>query len=198
MATMCIYLIGVKHEYPYEDYSSGSIEFHSFLRRLANDKCVDLMAEELSEEAISLRREALRREAVGSVASNVASELRIRHKLCDPDSSQREQLGIKSGGKIALELALGREGTSDLSDLGPEVEAVKRKDWPKREAYWLDRILEEDFERCIFILGAGHVETFCRSLDREQVEYEIVAKDWHPSHNPEANACAFRSSVLES
>jgi len=192
---MCIYLIGVKHEYQYEDYGSGSIELHSFLLHLANDKCVDLIGEELSEEAILLRREALGREAVGSVANNVASELRIKHKFCDPDSSQREQLGIKNRDKIVLELAIARPWTSDL---WLEVEAAEREYWPIKEADWLDRILEEDFERCIFILGAEHVETFCRSLDREQVEYEIVAKNWHPSHNPEANACAFRSSVLES
>jgi len=192
---MCIYLIGVKHEYQYEDYSSGSIEFHSLLRRLANDKCIDLIAEELSEEAISLRREVLRREALGSVARNVATKLRIKHLFCDPDSSQRQRLGIKNRDQIREELGYGRVLTLDQSE---EVEAIERMYWPKREAYWLDRILEEDFERCIFILGAEHVETFCRSLDRVQVEYEIVAKNWHPSHNREASACAFRPSVLES
>jgi len=106
-------------------------------------------------------------------------------------------LGIKSRSKIALERALARAWTSDLSDLWLEVEAVERKDWLKKEAYWLDRILEEDFERCIFILGAEHVERFCRLLDREQVEYEIVVKHWQPSHNPETDTCELRPSVLE-
>jgi len=44
------------------------------------------------------------------------------------------------------------------------VNAAERKYWPIREAYWLDRILEEDSERRTFVLGADHVERFCARI----------------------------------
>lgn len=61
----------------------------------------DLIAEELSEEALSQYG------ASDSVARRVARESKCRHAFVDPDSSERNRLGIKAFKEIAEELGGG-------------------------------------------------------------------------------------------
>ena len=170
---MHIFLVGISHRYQVEGHGADAEwrTFSSFLESLVRARPVDLIAEELTEEVIFLCH------AADSVARAVAGRFGMRHLFCDPDSAERNRLGIKGRREIILEL-----GYSGL--LSPEqsekVDAVEEGHWDKREHYWLERIRELKHDSCIFILGANHVERFCRLLESVSISWEVIEKDWVP------------------
>src|SRR6266850_5284786 len=96
---MNVALIGLNHGYQFRGCQEARWDaFEAYLLSYARTEGVDLIAEELSEEALRKWK------ATGSVARHVAGCLGIRHQFCDPDSSQREAIGIQSFGAIAAAL----------------------------------------------------------------------------------------------
>src|SRR5216683_5104087 len=144
---MTIRLIGLNHRYQLRGYAGADWSaFERYLLSYSANKGVDLLAEELSDEAVRKWK------AEDSVARHVARCLGVRHLFCDPESGQREALGIRSFGDILAEL--GPRPTVDL------VEATEREDWRVREQHWLNTLRNVSFTTCVFILGSQHVESF--------------------------------------
>lgn len=131
----------------------------------------DLIAEELNEDALRKWK------ALGSLARETAKHLGIRHLFCDPNLEERKALGIKCFKEIAQELGYGPVLTSAQSS---EVEKIEKKHWEKRERFWLGKLIKEQFDKCIFLVGAGHIDRFSTLLTAHGFRSAIIEKDWQP------------------
>jgi hypothetical protein len=169
-----VYLIGLNHGYQLEGLENYDwASFSAFLEALSREKNADLIAEELSQDAIDTIWKP--RGAKGSVAKRVADNLAINHLFCEPNLAIRRQLGIKNRQELFKELGYGPV----ISDAqGKEVNSIQKRFWVVRESFWKKFLLEKKFARCIFILGSEHIESFGRLLEAEGATVEVVAKDW--------------------
>lgn len=149
---MHCHLIGLNHAHQLEGYKQGEFDtFRRYLTSFCVNGKIDLIAEELNQETIALWK------AKGSVAKTVAKSLSIEHLFCDPELQDRRRLGIFSSLEISLNLGYRRALTHKQSAI---FDAELRKGWPIREKCWLDQLGRVLFQRCAFILGAEHVDTF--------------------------------------
>ena len=165
-----VYLIAVDHEVQYLDSDSSS-SFSQFLEQKVKQLGVTLIAEELSQEAV-VKQKKVKINTIGSTAHHVAEITRIEHRFCDPNNSERESLGIPTTRDIRRKLGL-KAGQDE-----PKVEREKRKYWPKREQFWLDKIIDRVEEKLIFVCGADHIKSFKSLLESINCNVEILSEDW--------------------
>jgi len=165
-----VYLIGVDHEIQYLPSNSG-LSLLQFLQQKVRQLGIVLIAEELSQEAIE-KEGRLRKAKVDSTARHVAEITGIEHRLCDPNNSERESLSIPTTRDTRRELGL-KAGQDE-----PKVEREKRKYWPKREQFWLDKIKDRVEEKLIFVCGADHIKSFKSLLESNNCNVEILSEDW--------------------
>jgi len=147
------------------------MKFKLYLKDLSLKENPDLIAEELNEDSIKKWK------ALGSLARELAGHLGIRHLFCDPDLEERKALGIKCFKEIAQELGYGRVLTREQA---AEVEKIEKIHWEKRERFWLDKLIEKQFNKCIFLVGADHVDRFNTLLTAHGFRSAIVDRDWQP------------------
>lgn len=171
MNDMNILLIGLNHCHQLVGYAKASNKFKPYLKDLCLKERPDLIAEELNEDAIRKWK------AHDSVARKIASLLRVRHLFCDPDLEERKALGIKGFKEIVQELGYGAVLTREQSS---EVEKIEKKHWEKRERFWLGKLIEEQFAKCIVLVGANHVDRFNALLTANGFRSAIVERDWQP------------------
>lgn len=135
-------------------------EFEDFLKKIIGEYDIELIGEESSEDAKI-------EWCVGNIAKTIpeklAENLAIKHKLCDPGKSEREELGIRSRSVVAK-----HKGISILSGGGyreVDEQIVNQEMIPddkKRESVWF-RSIEPwlvKSENVIFVCGYGHVKNF--------------------------------------
>lgn len=167
---MVCHLIGLNHGHQLEGYEFGNWRaFDKYLSDLCISVGVDLIAEELNEEGIARWR------ANGSVARTVALRLSIKHLFCDPNQQDRERLGLLTERDAAAKLGYGRTWTSAQD---ATVTAEAQRTWPDRERFWLQRLRHVQFDRCAFILGAAHVDTFGALLSAAGYCVVVVNREW--------------------
>ena len=82
-----------------EEFRRLRDEFPDYLVKVARQKRVTVIAEELSEDALEMHG------ATKSVANTVAQQLGIRHLFCDPGCAERKQLGIANSSDDAMDFA---------------------------------------------------------------------------------------------
>jgi hypothetical protein len=104
----------------------------------------------------------------------VASSLGLEHRFCDPDSSERASLGIRSGSQIRRDLGVRAGENEEL------VEKESRRDWPIRETFWLDRISDKIDEDLLFICGSSHVDNFAALVESKAHRVAVLYKDCGP------------------
>ena len=86
---MIVRLLGLNHGHQLQGYALGDWRaFDAYLSEFCVVNKIDLIGEELSEEALALWH------ATDSVARTVAVRLLIEHLFCDPESEERHRLGI--------------------------------------------------------------------------------------------------------
>ena len=201
-----IYLIGTGHPYQTQGCKPKDAEaFLCFLSQKCHQYSIKTVAEELNEQALEMTKKsleetkerlesknpkgraledlkwikkALERWEGKSVAQKVATELSLKEPLfCDPDSKQRELLGIEDTGILEIERQLNRISSD---------EAKRRTDesWSKRERYWLEqlqkKVAESDYP-VLFICGARHVQIFSKLLEENDFNVSCICDDWEPS-----------------
>ncbi len=86
-------------------------------------------------------------------------------------------MGIRDQEEIALGLGYGRVWTSQQLE---EIDSIVKSQWEIREKYWLDRLLEQNFRKCIFLIGSEHMNSFCSLLKHNGIEIKIIEKKWQP------------------
>ena len=89
-----------------------------------------------------------------SVLEIVAGQFRICHLFCDPTPEERDELGIP-------------RDDSDTMD-------------PKREGYWLNKLIKQNFSKGIFVLGEKHIDSFVHLVDMSDIEVYRVIDAWRP------------------
>jgi hypothetical protein len=166
------YLIGTNHAHQLEgDKNGDSVAFAAYLTAFCSDNRIDLMAEELNEQAIT------RWKAQGSVVRSVASRLSICHLFCDPGREDRQRLGLLTDMEAAKKLGYELSWTQEQD---AAVKAEARGTWPARERFWLDHLRQVPFNRCAFVLGAEHVQTFGSLLSSEGFTVHVAQSHWKP------------------
>ena len=118
------------------------------LRNVISRNKIRGVAEEMSKEV--LKRRLCPDE---SFACQLADELGVGHRYCDPDTATRKKLSIPNG----------KQGHA------------------KRERYWLEQLQTFDRFPALFIMGADHFESFRDLLRQSGFEVVELERDWVPS-----------------
>ena len=172
---MHVYLVGTNHANQLTGYKDGAAEkFRLYLAHICNAETIDLLAEELNEEAIVLWQ---RKGAQDSTARLLATAHEIPHLFCDPNAHERRALGIPSYEELRIKFGYGRARTHEQeANLARE----ERKFWPIREECWRKKVAAISPLRCLFVVGSDHVESFAELLSGHGVVVEIKTRRWEP------------------
>ena len=156
-----IFLIGCDHRAA-QTYAEGSglddpenntqKEFKELLIKIIRTFYPELVAEEYDPDILKLQRRR-------SVAFEVASDLNICHRFCEPSPSDRCKRGI--GDDLPF---FGPCVPGDWYDRIANKQESFRHDvahrWPIREEFWIEQLGEDIHKSILFLCGAGHRETF--------------------------------------
>lgn len=173
---MQIDLIGLNHGYQLVGCTSHDWPaFNQYLSEICQMKKNDLIAEELSEDAIKVHSNLGAR---GSVAKDVASQLGITHLFCDPNKRERKCLGIHWTRKeIAESMGFGNVLNPDQVAI---VDKKERAEWVIREGFWLTKLQKMNSRHGVFILGTQHVASFEQLLRSDGFDARVEKEDWEP------------------
>ena len=155
-------VIGTSHTIQTSDQ-----QLKPFLESLCRQFQVRAMAEEMNKEALAENG------CAASIPMQVASELQIPHRFCDPNRAERGKLGIRQENDIRAQAFVSNSTLSES-----EIAARIAESHAKRERYWLEQIRDLDVWPVLFICGADHVTSFCRLLEQQGIATHIVAEDW--------------------
>lgn len=169
---MIVLLVGTNHSHQYVGYQNGAAEkFGIYLTMIIDTEAIDLLAEELNEESIKCFR------ASDSIARLIASERKLNHLFCDPNSIERRNIGIPTTEELRQKFSYGGNPTNKQNS---NIETEARVYWPIRERFWLDRLMSRSSNRCLFVLGSNHVDSFSQLLSNQSIRNEIKSRKWEP------------------
>ncbi len=164
-------LIGVNHAHQYPGHKDGHSDlFVQFVAQQAVSLAVDLIAEEMSREALAKARVSL------SSVEVAACSIGVRHLLCDPDSDERKVLGIPSYEELREARGIRRYCVFEKEQ--KLLEEDERSYWPIREKEWLRRIAGTNHNRLLYVLGSNHVESFASLLQQAQYHVDVISPRW--------------------
>jgi hypothetical protein len=145
-----------------------------FLEGLCRDFNVRAVAEEMNKEALAEKN------CSSSIPMEIASDLQMAHKFCDPNMTERAKLEIRQENQIKLQA--WRSGTT-LSD--SELAAHVKESYAKRERYWLEQLCTLNTWPVLFICGADQVGSFCELLEQQGIAAYVAAEDWASNNTVE-------------
>ena len=179
-----LYLIGGNHAVQFKSASGGESEsvqkkreaFTAHVAVMIDKLDIEILAEEFSQEA---KRESGVREVAAVLGETALDEAlegfswdtvleqfskakRIQHRFCDPDSIEKQALGI---------------------EVDPQKETESDRD--KRERVWLRRIADCKYRRVLFVCGSNHYDAFAQLLERNGfnvqrgAHYDISDEEFH-------------------
>jgi hypothetical protein len=96
----------------------------------------------------------------------------VEHRFCDPNTSERTSLKIRTPTEIRQSLGL-RAGEDEV-----RVEQEEQRDWPLREQFWLDQISDKSEEDVLFICGVSHAQQFLSLLEASGLIAVMLHRDW--------------------
>lgn len=164
-------VIGLNHAHQLAGYPSGDGEaLHRYLDGLCSKNVFGVLAEELNEEGI-----AQWKGATGSVLRNVARANNRRHIFCDPNARERAALGIPDEDSLIARLGFPKF-YSDAQ--ARQLDDCKRKYWPIREVFWVQRVEEAKASRCLFLVGSDHIHSLQKRLDERGHTCRIICAAW--------------------
>ncbi len=184
-----LYLIGVNHAMQFKSAvsqlfsESESVRkkreaFKAHVAEMIDTLDIEVLAEEFSEE--SKRKPQERETAVDDQSEHARFETAvaqcnyetvleqfskakgIEHRFCDPDTKEREALGIEVDPKKETE-----------------------SDWRKREQVWLSRMADCKLRRVLFVCGDNHYDAFAQLLEsngfnvQRGAHYDISDEEFH-------------------
>jgi hypothetical protein len=127
------------------------------------------IAEEMSQEALRLHG------AIDSIPRQVAEELHIAYRDCDPDSEERMTLGLViDEDEIRMPMALNGKASA-------EIDVAVATDRAKREREWIRRLVQLDTWPVVFVCGRNHAHGFRAQLLAADIDATFYNPDWHPS-----------------
>ena len=126
---------------------------------------VTQIAEEYSQEHIALQPRG------NSTCHTAAGLLGCSHLYCDPNSSERSELGIKSPQEIQVDSFLSHRSEEDTA-----AEILSHLN--AREQFWLTRITQSNRFPSIFVCGANHVDSLCEAAENIGLDVLVEDRDW--------------------
>jgi hypothetical protein len=162
-------LVGANHAHQHPGSSYGRSDlFASFLIAQATLLRVDLLAEEMSTDALA---------KVGvkqSTVQEVALSLHIQHLFCDPNEVERKALGIPNYEELkkrrSIDHVFGAQEQLLVAD--------ERSYWPVREQEWLTRLRKTRHNKVLFVHGPDHTAAFARLLEKNGYEVQVLCQRW--------------------
>lgn len=168
-----IYVIGINHDIQFDKQSSLIQEFISYLKNIVKKNRIDVIAEESSEDA--LKKWDVEKTSVQEFSDNNG----LKYIACDPNIDERKILGIRTDEEIKKEKGLPRAlNHEQLCILDQE----KKRDFIKREEFWLNKIKGYSANQVIFICGTDHLnntqkpEGFEKLLSSKNYKYKLLKK----------------------
>jgi len=162
-----VYIIGTSHPYQIADCDFAPADVGAY-RNLLQEACsrhnIRAIAEEMSREGLK---------GGTSLAEDLCQQLGLRYRACDPDSEEREQLGIWNEGLVRIRALQEGWDNATFND-------AIRIEYRKREEYWLQQLQALDVWPVLFICGANHAASFQQLLSESNVETKVLAQDWGP------------------
>lgn len=162
---MYISIIGTNHEHQYCRLGKNSLNFVSLIKSVLTNSQFDLVAEELSKDAIDQEN------ALGSVAKNVPDELEISHLFVDLGVIERKELGIV-GFKQIVKVVCG--GSVVKPELREEVERRDKAEWDIKEWAWIEKIEKSGRNTILFICGSDHVDRIINKCHSKNIKHSVV------------------------
>lgn len=158
-----IYLIGTHHELQHTGHirenradpklvKRGRKEFREYLREMVLKLSPGLVAEELSQDLLSVKKGE-------SIAGSVAKEYSIKHRMCDPGIDERTRRGFPIG--------------TDNLDMD-----ARKKQFDMRERYWLECISDRLEVTVLFVCGADHISSFLTLLEGNGYGTKVPEPYW--------------------
>jgi hypothetical protein len=181
-----LYLIGVNHAVQFKSALSQMSEeservqnkreaFIAHVAEMLDKLDIEILAEEFSQEVKrqpdARNEEAIRKEVAAelgtepeplnweTVLEQFSKAKRIEHRFCDPDSIEKQALGI---------------------EVDPQKETESDRD--KRERVWLSRIADCKHKRVLFVCGDDHYESFAEKLIAAGFDVRRGPR-WHITEN---------------
>ncbi len=178
-----VYLIGIDHLMQYNNYivpENLFIQFREYLSSKALELNISLMAEEFSEEALYQVYCAAE-----ATVKSVADRLGIAHRFCDPEESDRKQLGIPHFADIKEQVECKNAiPGNDILDyklrkkINNETIEISKTYWEKREKFWYNNISGSISDNILFVCGHEHIPGFMSLLESEGCDCKILNDFW--------------------
>ena len=166
-----VLLVGVNHAHQYVNHpESATAKFSCYLEKICRARSVDLIAEEMNEDALQVNR-------TDSTARRLSCKLGTAHVLCDPNESERQALGIPSYEQLKQKHGFGKYLVDEQIKT---IEQAEQSFWPIREAEWLRRLGRFESVNCLFILGSNHASSLSRLLAKQTIRNELLCTRWEP------------------
>ena len=169
-----LHVIGLAHRAqarrPGDPLTETQQAFADCLRRNIEQVRPAFIAEEDSEEALAERHGL-------SIAKEIADEMGIEHRFCDPTREQRSAIGYKDGQTLELEMSMHDDTGLSKEEIRNKARAIEiGRYFPIRERFWLDQLQSCRDRGAVFICGDGHIESFGRLLESDGVPYRVVER----------------------
>lgn len=166
-----VFLVGTHHERQHNGHGSKKMnnnqDFVEYIKENINKQNITIIAEEFSEEALG------KSGATESTLKCIAKYLGIEHCFCDPNSKERDEIGILSDEKLKLKLKLPRAlNHEDLK----KFEEEKKKYYHIREEFWLKKIQGLASANMIFVCGIKHLDSFQSLLSQNSIKAFVLDK----------------------
>ena len=159
-----VMLIGTSHKYQLRGTPAADA-FRTFIEQVCATKPFRAIAEDMSLEGLT------NRQASRSVCEEIAIELGLCHRYCDPDNQQRSTLGIRQKNIIKIEGWLSGRSEENIRQEISTSHSI-------REQCWLDKLLDLERWPVLFVCGACHIESFGRLAEANGLSVDVAAVDW--------------------
>ena len=173
-----IYILAVnEHRYQAINPSNNpyECEFHDYVLKHVRAKRINHLAEEMNDELLQSKYGADE-----SVCRKLANALGLTHSMCELNTEERRQRGIKSRVDFMAEELWHGDGTESSEQVDKKFRAYQRKQFDIRENAWLEKLQPHLSENVLFVCGANHVNSFPRLLKSEGIESRVICKSWKP------------------
>jgi hypothetical protein len=178
-----INIIGVDHLIQYDNRivpEDVFCEFTNYLAKHTRMLNIKLIAEEFSNEALYDVYCA----TIATV-KKATQEIGIEHRFCDPEESERKELGIPYYADIRdcikRKYNIFDEIITDF-DLRKKIEKetsdVSKSFWGLREEFWFSKISDSLDKNILFVCGHEHTERFAALMAKKDAVCSVLEPYW--------------------
>ncbi len=169
-----LHILGVSHLAQARKADVEETEAHKafsrFLRQVIQDVHPAFIAEEQSEENLASQGKL-------SIPREVSGSEGIEHRFCDPNRAERQSMGYLGGQDILSRHKILLGQNLPFEECRLKAHAIEMaQHFRKREQFWLRGLIGCREQSAVFVCGDGHIESFTRLLQGEDIPYKVVGR----------------------